>query len=326
MEEDGGGEEDAGPSDAGADGSAALCPGKCVPEKAAGWDGPMIVWMGAEGQVPAVQIDAVPSWEGWVDVTFAEQPTCPTCTCGVPDGSCAPPTAWSASSTVCQDQSPPTVTSFGAPAGWDGSCTAANSIPAGKLCDGGPCVRSLLVEPPVLTAGACTPQPATLPEGGKLPPPVRTKVLGYWPIMTKECGNDYKGCIPSLPPEYKVCMWAEKEDDACPVNWPDKHLGWEVAEDLRACSACTCGSPEGATCSALVTAYSDGACATPQSSTVVSSSSPAKCLDLDWGTALGSKGAEVLSYQPGACAPSGGQLTGAIATKDPAVLCCLQES
>jgi hypothetical protein len=49
-------------------------------------------------------------------------------------------------------------------------------------------------------------------------------------------------------------------------------------------------------------------------------------LDLDWGTALGSKTAEVISYQPGACAPSGGELTGTISTKDPAVLCCLQES
>ncbi|UQA57134.1 hypothetical protein [Polyangium aurulentum] len=55
---------------------------------------------------------------------------------------------------------------------------------------------------------------------------------------------------------------------------------------------------------------------------ILPSDEPSKCNDLFSGAPLGSKTAEVLSYQPGTCQPSGGELVGQIVTNEPAVFCC----
>ncbi|UQA58765.1 hypothetical protein [Polyangium aurulentum] len=320
---DDGGTDDGGGSGGGAGGSA-VCAGTCVPEIGLDWSKALHVWMGKEGEVPEVQVQAVPAWEGWVDVVFSE-PACPACSCDTPEGSCAPPVAWAANSTSCQGPSDPIVTPFDASAGWDGSCTAENPIPAGVLCNGVPCVQSLAVGAPVITEGACTPQPATLPELGRLPPPVRTKALAYAPTPSNDCPSTYNQCIPNPPPGYRLCIHSDMVGATCPAGWPEKHEGWVIAEDPRACTACTCGAPEGAACTALVTAYADAACSDLRTSNLVSSGEPESCFDLIAGTALGSKRAEIVSYTPGTCAPGGGEIVGEKLTMGPATLCCLAE-
>jgi hypothetical protein len=53
------------------------------------------------------------------------------------------------------------------------------------------------------------------------------------------------------------------------------------------------------------------------------STDAAQCIDLAVGTALGSKTAEVLSYQPGTCAPSTSELLGEVAFEHPVTYCCV---
>jgi hypothetical protein len=72
----------------------------------------------------------------------------------------------------------------------------------------------------------------------------------------------------------------------------------------------------------VVTAYGNSTCTQPAGFLVLSSDEPTKCTDLLSGTALGSKAAQQLSYQPGACQPSGGELMGQKYTDDAVLFCC----
>jgi hypothetical protein len=69
----------------------------------------------------------------------------------------------------------------------------------------------------------------------------------------------------------------------------------------------------------------DGACGHELTSMILPSDEPSKCNDLFSGAPLGSKTAEVLSYQSGTCQPSGGDLVGGIITEVPVALCCIPE-
>jgi hypothetical protein len=126
------------------------------------------------------------------------------------------------------------------------------------------------------------------------------------------------------PPGYRVCV-ARYEDDGypCPPDWPERHEGWIDAEEGRLCEACTCGPAEGGSCIIRAKAYTDSLCTQEAATLILSSAEGSKCNDLLGGSALGSKTAEVLSYEPGTCQPSGGGLVGQIITAHPAAFCCL---
>ena len=47
-----------------------------------------------------------------------------------------------------------------------------------------------------------------------------------------------------------------------------------------------------------------------------------RCGDIAAGAGLGSKTATVPIYEPGACDPSGGELTGSLELKGPTTFCC----
>jgi len=53
------------------------------------------------------------------------------------------------------------------------------------------------------------------------------------------------------------------------------------------------------------------------------SNEAAKCVDLTVGMALGSKTAEILSYQPGTCAPSTSEISGELELQRPVTYCCV---
>ncbi|WP_170229743.1 hypothetical protein [Polyangium fumosum] len=57
----------------------------------------------------------------------------------------------------------------------------------------------------------------------------------------------------------------------------------------------------------------------------LSSNGGTKCVDLLSGAAVGSKTAEILSYDAGACQPSGGEIVGETFTAWPVTYCCLAE-
>jgi len=164
------------------------------------------------------------------------------------------------------------------------------------------------------------------PEGQPLPQPVRTKVIEYVAAGVGTCDSLHI-CVSDPPPGYRLCRVAHGVEAAtpCPTEWSDRHSGWRKAEEKRLCSACTCSAPQGASCTVRVRVYADESCANEQGSLVLPSTDGPKCTDLATGTALGSKSAEILSYQVGTCDPGGGEVIGEPLTEGPVTFCCIPE-
>jgi hypothetical protein len=319
------GNVDAGSDDGGP--PATVCPWACTPTAGGGFDAfPSYVWFEKEGDPQPLPLDGLAS-TSWLDVEFDEL-TCPTCSCVAPTnpvGGCVLPMVWSVESTVCQDPSSPIVTPFDPPLNWTGSCTSSNLIEAGFLCDGAPCVKSLVVQPPAIAP--CVAHPAMPAEGQTPSPPSVTTVIEYGAATFGQACGLTSNCIAPPPAGYKLCLIARNDDavEPCPKGWPDRYEGWRDVFDTRACTPCTCGSPEGASCVTRVKAYADDACVSEAGSLLVSSDEEAKCTDLLVGTALGSKTAEILSYQSGSCLPSTSEIVGSTATKRPVTFCCVTD-
>lgn len=284
---------------------------------------PSYVWFESEGGPQPLPLDGLPS-TSWLDVEFDEL-TCPTCSCAAPtnpiDG-CVLPTVWNVESTACQDPSSPTLTVFDPPVNWTGSCTSVNSIASGILCDGEPCVRSLVVQPPAIQP--CLAAPAMPPEGQTPAPPSAAKVIEYSAATSGQSCGLTSNCIAPPPAGYKICLITRNDDavEPCPKGWTDRYEGWRNFSDTRTCTPCTCSAPEGASCIARVKAYADDACVSEAGSLLVSSDEAAKCTDLLVGTSLGSKAAEILSYQSGMCMASTSEIIGSTETKRPVTFCC----
>jgi len=320
---DAGDEADAGDDDGGPEAGSPGCPGQCV-QGGGGWeDTPSFIWMGKETDTPPPPLTA-DMHVRWVDVSFAE-PTCPACACAVPATGCVLPSVWNVRSTVCQDLSSPFVTPFDPPVGWDGTCTSTTQIPAGALCDGAPCVRSLMVGPPLVSP--CVPEPALPAEGLPLPPPTRTKVIEYSAAQIGQCENGVERCVVHTPPGYRICQvgYGLQAEHPCPEGWPERHTGWESVEETRFCSPCSCSSPQGGFCEVRVKVYEDEACTNEQGGLVLTSNNSAKCTDLVDSTALASQTAEIITSEPGTCAPSGGEVSGEPFTQWPVTYCCLPD-
>ena len=135
------------------------CPGdgQCVPRAREPWSEPVILWTGPEANAPHCPAGAIfETYTGYADL---DAPTsCGACKCDSPIGSCALPAKVTAAAASCAgDGSGVTHTSFDPPTKWEGSCTAANSIPPAKLCDGVPCVQSITIAPLTMTQGGCVP-------------------------------------------------------------------------------------------------------------------------------------------------------------------------
>jgi hypothetical protein len=153
----------------------------------------------------------------------------------------------------------------------------------------------------------------------------RKQVIEYVSSAQEPSCGLTTNCIAPPPTNYKLCFVANDIDVAvsCPDGWTDQYVGWRDVIDTRVCSACTCGSPEGAYCEVGASVYADDACGNERGSIVLPSNEDAKCVDLPVGTALGSKTAEILSYQEGICAPSKSEIVGELELQRPVTYCCL---
>lgn len=191
------------------------------------------------------------------------------------------------------------------------------------MCDGEPCVKSLVLQPPTIApcvaASVMSPgdQPVDLLE--------HTRVIEYVSSAKGHSCGSTTNCIAPPPTDYRLCFVANDIDVAvsCPEGWTDRRTGWRVVTNTRTCSACTCGAPEGASCSVRASVYADDACTNERGNVMLASTDAAQCIDLAIGTALGSKTAEVLSYQPGTCAPSTSEVLGEVTLEHPVTYCCV---
>jgi len=317
-------ETDAG-SDDGGPPADEVCPWACTPVGGAGFDPfPSYVWFGKEDQASPPPLEGL-QWTSWVDVNL-KQPTCPTCSCIAPtnpsDG-CVLPPVWSVESKVCQEISSPSVTPFDPPTNWTGSCSSTNPIAEGLMCDGEPCVKSLVLQPP--TIAPCVAESIMPPDAQPADAIAHERVIEYVSASTGQPCGSTSNCIAPPPTDYKLCLVPNEIEVpfACPVGGAVSATGWGRVIHTRSCSACSCGQPEGASCEVHAKVYADDACTDTLGDMVLSSSEDTKCVDVMAGTALGSKRAEVLSYLPGTCAPSTSEVLGEVTFKHPVTYCCV---
>ncbi|UQA63255.1 hypothetical protein [Polyangium aurulentum] len=135
-------------------------------------------------------------------------------------------------------------------------------------------------------------------------------------------------CVPESEPGsgFRHCVKREG-DHACPdEGYTDKLLFYAGYEDKRGCSACACDAPEGGVCTATVSVFKDGACTDPLFLGVPAGSNGAPCYDIiATGQPLGSKSISNVTYYPGTCQATGGEVEGSVESVGPATFCCLPE-
>ena len=299
------------------------CSGVCRDAQPQGWDFPSIVWMGAESDAPPCPNAAsVLAYQGRADPTAPV--VCGKCSCGGPTGSCGLPATLTASSAACPGTDPnAVVTPFDPPSGWDGGCTANDAVGAGQLCDGGPCVQSLTIAPPLVNETGCV---ATLSPTEQGDISWATFARSCKTAVEEACDDNQRLCVAVAPPGWKTCIF-EHGDFDCPTDlvsvYSEKHTFFAGVKDTRSCTACTCDPPVGSTCSAEVFVYGDSACATVPSYAETILSTGGECHDLAPGAALGSKSSSAPIYAPGACQPGGGQGMGGVMPAQPSTFCCM---
>jgi hypothetical protein len=301
-------------------GGSSDCPGQCVPLGPAEWNGPALLWIGKAGDAPECPPSA-PIVGSPVFDNLSAANVCGSCACDAPAGSCALSTTITAHDTAsCPAPTGATATTFDAPPGWNGACTAENAIPAGKKCAGGDCVQSLTIAPLTLTEGPCG--VSTSAVAAKAPYAWATEARTCHGLTEGTCRGPSEICAAAVAPGFAQCLVREG-DKECPVDYPVKHVFYDRIDDTRGCSPCACSAPSGSTCKSIVSVYNDSACSTFAFAAPIDATA-AGCLDiLPSGQALGSKVASAPVYAPGVCQATGGKPIGDAAPAEPSTFCCL---
>ena len=294
------------------------CPGECVPLPPFGFDGPALLWIGPEPQVPECPARApVEVYEGRAGLDASHE--CPPCECSQPV--CELPSGITASTlNACPNDGPgATLTDFAPPPSWDGSCTSPTTVPPNLL-------GSMTVQD--VTERPCEPVPQTVPHG--------TSPFS-WGVVARACRGEAIDtvcndpgltCLSSAeppPPGFRQCIMYLGPDDGagvqCPDNYPELHVFFGAVEDTRSCTECTCTQTAPSTCIAYLSTFQDTSCNTPLISSPIGTEVPL-CTDVMPGVALGSMQATWTTNQPGTCAASGGESIGEVKPKDPRTFCC----
>jgi hypothetical protein len=229
-----------------------------------------------------------------------------TCTCSpVTGATCAPaPIGCTTSSASCNNLS-----------NWtsdlaDGACHKPGS---------GAILSCRLTGPSVLaSAGSCTPT-----QQWPHPEPFRyiQDVCGSPILGGAGCGS--RVCVPNPTHDYPGPVCIRKLGTAsCPPGWNTGMTVYSAYDDLRTCSACSCGpQADTITCAGTVyTVYDDNSCG-GDTETVSSTS----CNNLSGLADFLTWSIRLTSYPAasgGTCQPSGGVGDGAVSPVDPVVFCC----
>ncbi len=302
--------------------AATACEGACVPRPTFKWRGPVLVALGAESDLPPCPDQAQIAKDLSADLVVPPA-ACGVCSCDPPVGSCTLPTEMVASTATCAGAPSGTWFSpFDAPGGWDGACTSKDGLAGG--CNGVLCIKSLTIDPLLVTEGECTPAMS----GSSGPPGKPT-----WSTFARICeGTPHSGsgggetsaqtCVPAVAPGFVQCAYQDG-DVPCGLTPPytKRHVLYEGYTDTRGCSPCACGEAVGGACSAKVSVFITPVCADLLGLFPIDALGP-KCFDLPPGTALASKSASPATYVPGACLSSGGTPTGTVERLGPTTFCC----
>lgn len=301
-------------------GDGVACAGQCVPLGPGEWLGPMLLWMGKEGNEPACPSTApVNGTKVFRDLNAPN--SCGVCECAAPTGSCTLPATLTAAASTCADYAPGVPnTSFDASAAWSGDCSAGNGIPANQKCNGVNCVQSLTIAPLTLTETSCG--VSTTHIASKLPYVWGAVAQTCHGLTSGSCASPSEICAPAVEPGFEQCI-AQFGDRECPKAYSKKNVFYYGFEDTRDCTPCACSAPVGSTCSAFISVFQDSACSSPVVATTIDATGSSCHNIMPSGQALGSKSATTPVYTPGVCQVSGGEPIGAGVPEEPLTFCCL---
>jgi hypothetical protein len=285
------------------------CAFSCLDLPPLPWLGPVLLWTGDAAEMPECPAAApVPTFAGFTDLD-AGPASCGACACGPSSGVCGPPDHLVASTADCNGGG--FTAPFDAPPGWDGSCSTFDHV--------GPGSKSVTSGPLTLTesCGAVTTPPAAPTE----PPTFGSAAVACLGVTSPTCDQGHV-CGPT-DPAFRTCVYQPADVSACPALYPVRVAVAVGVDDQRACSPCTCGDVAGGSCTAILSVYSDAACALLLFSRPLYSTTAAACDSvLPPASPVGSKALTKPAYQPGACVASGGAPIGAAVPTGAATFCC----
>jgi len=289
------------------------CPGECVPLPPLGFDGPALLWIGPESEVPKCPARAPKEvYVGHGSLQAVHE--CPPCECTQP--TCQFPAGITASDTnMCQG---PLFTPIDAPSAWSGACVAAGSVISSDD------LRSLTIEP--LTQRPCEPVPPDVAQdAGPIGWGLFARACRGEAIPTV-CNDPGMTCLPSAdppPPGFRQCiMYLRDGETECPVDYPERFDFFSSLEDTRSCTPCECTETAPAQCEALFSSYQDQTCGQVLLSTVVDVGDAGCHPIMSASAELGSMDAEWVTNEPGTCVANGGEPVGEVVPIDPRIFCC----
>ncbi|WP_437729832.1 hypothetical protein [Sorangium sp. So ce1335] len=296
------------------DDPCATCEGECLPPPLLGYDDPILLWTGEAAEEAAVP-ECPPEAPGLVFDGyggFEADHVCPECRCTEP--SCELPGGLTGSASAACDGTTPT--SFDAPAGWSGACTAPAAVGSGEL-------GSLLIQAP--TVSGCAPAN----DAGAAPP----ELPAPWTVRARGCSGEAgvhtcrepgKMCVAAPVPRptgFAMCVrYLRPGAPECPAEYPELREIYREFDDTRSCTPCGCGPLEGSACTALVSAYEDEGCSALLGAETVTLAGP-KCVA---GPELRIESMEArwIKDEPGTCAATGGVAVGEATPKGATFFCC----
>lgn len=278
----------------------------CIPAIPDGWQGPLGIHEAA-----GTSLAGLPPCRGAYDVHVLDGSTSPnappascSCSCGAPSGiACSAPVMTFFADKDCLT-----------PCGDPTTVTAACSVLDTTGCTG----PRFSISASVPTGGSCAPVASS--EIAPVTWGASARLCALSPNVKLEVCDGGGICAPrtTLPFVTGARCIARSGEHACPAGYPHATTYYDGGSDTRACSACTCGSPEGASCAgAIAKGYSGAVCG---GSVQLTTAAPASCAPL--------KNATSAVFEPavtgGACAPSGGQPVGAFTPMTATTVCCTE--
>jgi hypothetical protein len=266
--------------------------------------------------------------------------TCSMCTCASPSGeTCVVPSTVSVGDAACGSAP---FCGADLPTDWTMPCTTTASSPylkgaqltcgstASATCDtntGAACNVSVAMGTTSVTGGQCTPS-TVMP----------TKPTPTWMSVGEACGgvmptgigcSGSQVCLPKPAAGFQpnVCIMKAGEN-TCPAGqFSQQHVFYTGFTDTRGCSACSCGSPSGSTCSAKVDIYNSyNACTGAPVATLNIDNTNGACVALSGNPQVAGRKATTTAPTGGKCTPGGGQPMGSAAedASTAVTFCCIQ--
>ena len=262
----------------------------------------------------------------------AAPPQCSTCSCGAVQGATCTVEKIHVTGVTCAEVLGGVAHCYkGATPIIDGACHSLGIAGGMKTCGppdlvagtcpGGSqvCNVSVYLDDAVVDGGACAPSP----QAPTITPFTWSNAARACLPTTegKGCANDF-ACLPNTAAPFGAVCISKLGDNVCPAGsgYTTKKVFYDLDPvDTRACSDCSCGAPNGLSCTTAITTYSDNACASANSTTDANVNA---CNSLVNNPAVGSYKSVSTQFMGGACASSGGQAMGSVVPQNAVTFCC----